>query len=72
MAFPLVKNRKLQPDSNVLRIHVMKGSHASTVMLDTDKYRFVEIPPCSQRTTRCRIDKDSVSTSNATIISKEW
>jgi len=38
-------SRKLQPECNVLRIHilhVMKGSHISTmaVMVDTDKYRF--------------------------------
>ena len=43
-----IMNRKLQPDSNVLRIHilhVMKASHASTVTVDTDKYRLVGIPP---------------------------
>ena len=38
-------NRKLQPDSNVLRIHihhVMKGSlHDGTVMVDRDGYRLV-------------------------------
>ena len=44
----IIMNRKLQPDSNVLRIHilhVMKASHASTVTVDTDKYRLVGIPP---------------------------
>jgi len=53
-----ILNRKLQPDSNVLRIHIqhiMKGSHVrlerkprlqdGTVMVDTDKYRLVGIPP---------------------------
>ena len=38
--------------------------HDGMVMVDTEKYRLVEI--------RCQIDKDSVSTSNATIISNEW
>jgi len=42
-------NRKLQPDSNVLRIHilhVMKGSlHDGMVTVDVDKYRLVEILP---------------------------
>jgi len=38
---------------NVLRIHIlhiMKGSHTSTmaVMVDTDKYRLVGIPPNSR------------------------
>ena len=39
----IIMNRKLQPDSNVLRIHilhVMKGSHAFTMAqlwVDTDK-----------------------------------
>ena len=56
--FAYILNRKLQPDSNVLRIHiqhVMKGSYASEgshasrmaqlVTVDTDKYRLVGIPP---------------------------
>jgi len=54
--FAYILNRKLQPDSNFLRIHiqhVMKGSHASkeaclqdgTATIDTDKYRLLGIPP---------------------------
>jgi len=48
--FAYILNRKLQPDRNVLRIHiqhVMKGRHASrmAVTVDTDKYRLVGIPP---------------------------
>ena len=50
--FAYIKHIKRQPYSNVLRIHVlhvMKESHASmqdgTVMVGTDKYRLVEIPP---------------------------
>ena len=87
--FAYILNRKLQPDNNVLRIHiqhVMKGSHASkeatprrkprlqdgTVTVDTDKYRLVGIPPSSREPrTRCRIDKDSLSTSNATMIGNQ-
>ena len=73
-----ILNRKLQPDSNVLRItystrHERKPRlgmkprlQDGTVMVDTNKYRLVGIPP------RCRIDKDSLSTSNATMITKEW
>ena len=53
--FAYIMNRKLQPDSNVPRIHiilhVMKGSHASMMaqfnMVDTDKYRLGGIPPSS-------------------------
>jgi len=55
--FAYILNRKLQPDSNVLQIHIQhvkKGSHTSkrrprlqdgTVTVDTDKYRLVGIPP---------------------------
>ena len=53
--FAYIVNRKLQPDSDVLRIHIMDTYstcherkpclHDSTVMEDTDKYRLVRIPP---------------------------
>ena len=43
-------NRKPQPDSNILRIHIlhfMKEAtlNNGTVTVDMDKYRLVEIPP---------------------------
>ena len=47
-------SRKLQPDSNVLRIHVlyimkMKPClHVGTSTVDMDKNRLVEIPPSGQ------------------------
>ena len=77
-----IPNRKLQPDSNVLRIHiqpVMKGSHASegshaSKMAQLRRYGQVQVSRnSSQRSwaTRCRIYKDSLSTSNATTITKE-
>jgi len=31
LQFAYIMNKKLQPDSDVLRIHIMKGSHASTM-----------------------------------------
>jgi len=52
--------QKLQPDSDVLRIHILyvvdtfstrhEGSHASMMAVteDTDKYRLVKIPPSSR------------------------
>jgi len=57
-----IMNRKLQPDSNVPRIHnilhVMKGSHTSTMV--QLQYRLVGIPPSGRELpgTKCRIDKD--------------
>ena len=49
-AYNTITNRKLQPDSDVLRIHIlhiMKGSHTSRMaqLQKTDKYRMVGIPP---------------------------
>jgi len=58
--FAYIMNRKLQPDSDVRRIHILyvvdtfstcherkPRLHDSTVMEDTDKYRLVKIPPSS-------------------------
>ena len=52
--FAYIVNRKLQPDSDVLRIHIMDTYstcherkprlHDGTVTEDTDKYRLVRIP----------------------------
>jgi len=44
--------------------------HVGTVTVDTDKNRLVEIPPSSRELPDIRF-WDSVSTLNATIISKE-
>ena len=74
--FAYILNRKLQPDSNVLRIHiqhVMKRKprlerkphlQDGTVTVDTNKYRLVGIAPSGR-------DKDLLSTSNATTITEE-
>ena len=48
--FAYILNRKLQPDSNVLRIHIPTSERKprlqdGTVTVDMDKYRLVEIPP---------------------------
>ena len=56
--FAYILNRKLQPESNVLRIHNYSIRHErkprlerksrlqdGTVTVDTDKYRLVGIPP---------------------------
>jgi len=56
--FAYIMKRKLQPDSDVLRIHILYVMdtlsacherkpclHDGTVMEDTDKYRFVRILP---------------------------
>ena len=49
--FAYIMNKKLQPDSNVSRIHVlhvMKRKprlHDGTVTVDADKNRLVEVPP---------------------------
>ena len=57
--FAYIINRKLQPDSDVLRIHILyvmdtffyvmherkPRLHNGTVTEDTDKYRLVKIPP---------------------------
>ena len=56
--FAYIMNRKLQPDSDVLRIHILyvmdtfstcherkPRLHDGTVTEDTDKYRLVRIPP---------------------------
>ena len=49
--FAYIMKRKPQPDSNILRIHIlyfMKEAtplHNGTVTVDMDKYRLVEIPP---------------------------
>ena len=56
--FPYIMNGKLQPDSDVLRIHILYAMdtfsichewkprlHNGTVTEDTDKYRLVRIPP---------------------------
>ena len=43
-----ILKRKLQPDSNVLRIHTHERKprlQDGTVTVDTDKYRLVGIPP---------------------------
>ena len=58
--FAYIMNRKLQPDSDVLRIHILyvvdrfstcherkPRLHDGTVTEDTDKYRLVKIPPSS-------------------------
>jgi len=51
-AYNIMINRKLQPNIQVLKIHIMKRSHASMVVyrvtVDTDKCRLVEIPPSSR------------------------
>ena len=60
--FAYIMNRKLQPDSDVLRIyilyvmdtfsthHEMKPRlHDGTVTEDTDKYRLVRIPPSGRK-----------------------
>ena len=54
----IIMNRKLQPDSDVLRIYILyvmdtlstcherkPRLHDGTVTEDTDKYRLVRIPP---------------------------
>ena len=56
--FAYIMNRKLQPDSDVLRIHILYVMdtfstchekkpclHDGTVTEDMDKYRLVRIPP---------------------------
>jgi len=56
--FAYIMNRKLQPDSDVLRIHILYVTdtfstchekkphlHDGTVTEDMDKYRLVKIPP---------------------------
>ena len=56
--FAYIMNRKLQPDSDVLRIHILYVMDTfstyherkprlpdGTVTVDTDKYRLVRIPP---------------------------
>ena len=55
--FTYIMKRKLQPDSDVLRIHILYVGlstschkkkprlHNGTVVEDTDKYRLVRIPP---------------------------
>jgi len=56
--FAYIMNRKLQPDSDVLRIHILyvmdtfstcherkPRLHDGTVTEDADKYRLVKIPP---------------------------
>ena len=55
--FAYLMNRKLQPDSDVLRIHILyvmdtflrherkPRLHNGTVTEDTDKYMLVRIPP---------------------------
>ena len=71
-------NRKLQPGNKVLRIHVlhiMKRKpllHECTVTVGTAKYRLVEIPNPNPNPNPPGVGLTIVSTSNATIISKEW
>ena len=60
--FAYIQNRKLQPDRNALRVHIqhiMKGSHASrmAVMVDTDKYRLVGIPPSGREPPDVRLTR---------------
>ena len=50
--FAYIMNKKLLPDSNVLRIHIYSTHHErksclhdGTVSAHTDKYRLVGIPP---------------------------
>jgi len=68
-------NRKLQPDSNVQRIHVlhiMKRKpclHDGTVMVDMDKNRLVDISPSGREPPDVRSSRIQL---NATIISKVW
>ena len=61
--FAYIMNRKLQPDSEVRRIHILyvvdtfstcherkPRLHYGTVTEDMDKYRLVKIPPSGRET----------------------
>ena len=68
--FAYIMNRKLQPDSDVLRIHILyimdtfstcherkPHLHDGTVTEDTDKYRLVRIPPSGREPPDVRLTR---------------